>query len=212
MTYGISVQNSLGRVIIDENTFNYQVTSSGTLSNSTTMPNAVDGEILFVRPSTHTGKMHILDRSPQKLPATFWSSSGSYQWVRARRVITAASETYGFRVFSQSGNLTFDSGRRQLVPITNALMSVSLYTPRSVNLGVPVSILAGRQRYVEASALCFTGLLGAMDATYVVGTHVVWNADNSVTIQNGQDILGFLPPGFVSSEWANSVLFSFADF
>lgn len=152
MAYGITVKNSNGYEIISANYRGYGVISTGTLANNAGLPTLTSGQLLLVRPTgtDASGASIKADfMSPGQTP-TFTSSTGYWEYTIVSSLPAASPESYGLRVLNASGQVTFDSGRKQMMPQG----SIAVYHDASYNYWLPATFtvpavgLAGRRRWV----------------------------------------------------------------
>lgn len=209
VTYGLSIFNSSGTLVISEEYQNYHLVASGSLSNSGSLPSLVAGELLFVRPLGASGTVYLSHSGGSYIKST--TGTIQYAVVRERPPVTASAA--GLLIKTSNGATAFDSNRRSLVPVALSRLAQA-DSGSSATISMPFSPLLGRTRYLCAASLRETGIaesgLGHFD--YFRTTHVVWNSDNSMTLHEGLSYeLAMAPPGTWFPMWGGLMFFSFAD-
>lgn len=137
MGYGISVVNSSGISVIDQNYSNHRLLQSGTVtlinggsSDWVSFPTQADGVIIAIGgtpPSDAYVGLRSLEANRFRLYGVRYINNGSTFSVAYRVYAKSANnslsnETYGMRVYKDDGSLVFDSGHDSLV-----VKGVSIY-------------------------------------------------------------------------------------
>lgn len=218
MAYGVSIQNSSGSVIINEDYSNYMVVATGTAANGTTIgPSGVSAldtdNIIWIRP--HVAGGNDISWNPLS-PFNLISSSGYFEWVHTKKTPTASSSTFGLRVKRSDGTISFDSGYPPVSPVMNFrdTANEASYTNNAVymtTVNAPFSAASGRKRFLPLR--CFErfvtwNLVGAN--AFWVSTKVVWTDENtfqvgcSRTRDNGlaAGVIYNKPPGVINHFFA----------
>lgn len=120
MTFGLSIKNSSGVEIVSAGYRGFGIVSSGTRANDAAIPAVSAGQLMLVRPtgtdaSGASIKADYRYVSGEVMP-TFTSSTGSWEYTIVSSVPSASSESYGLVVKNPDGQITFDSGRKYLMP------------------------------------------------------------------------------------------------
>lgn len=208
MSYGLSIYNAYGNIIISEAFQNYHLISSGAVTNEGSLPTPAATELLMVRPSTLGALMYASSSSGSSVKV----NTGYIEWVLLRREIPPSSISQGLRVFDTQGKVCFDSGVRALVPVSVHRMTQGT-DDSSLSISQPFAPTLNRKRYLNLSSLRDTGL--ADDGSGYVNTFrmsgILWSSDTNMTLREG--VLARNPGPFVdwAQSWASTMVFSFAD-
>ena len=204
MGFGISVKNLSGTVTLNETYQNYHLVAKGTYANGGGPPALAAGEICFIRPSVVGADLY---KDAAYTHPT--SSSGSVQYAIMKDARPSSSETFGLKVFTDTGVVAFDSGRSFLTPVSISRIGIGSV----VGVTQPYAPIAGRSRYVSYSSFCITGIAesGAGVYDHFRRTWMTWNSDTYMTLYEEIDGSTAAPGGTDWPIWAGSLLFIFAD-
>lgn len=116
MSYGITVINKYGSVIINETSQKYQATSTtyGTASPGSTYPptgtSLNDDFLIFGAPAVSQSKIVGVNSSGSLVWNNSASAPTSYRWIAFKRSdLFTAGSGYGLQVFDSGGDLCYDS-------------------------------------------------------------------------------------------------------
>lgn len=203
MSYGVSIQNSAGQVVISELYQNYHLVARGSYANASGPPALAAGEILLVRPSTLGATLSFADWYGWAI-----STTGVVNYAIVKNNNTPSTDSYGLRVWTAANQLAFDSGRRSMVPVSQGRVG-----PWGV-VGVtqPFAPVPGRIRYVSASSFVVTGIYESGAGHYDIWriTSMTWNSEVSMTLMESPEG-GMAPGGTDFPVWGTSTIFVFAD-
>lgn len=183
MAHGISILNTANDLIITETFKNYCVVSSGALANS--VLEYSNYTTLFIRPSALGARM-------EPCPDNWghYSSSGSINYASCQLNPPIVSN-HGLSVYTSSGELAFDSGRRMVCPVLQHIWYAPSNDPyASVTLTLP-AVAAGKVRYIMSSCLDVYGI----GSGFWYGTVITWTSDTSVTVDLSDLWYSLGPPG-----------------
>lgn len=212
MSYGISIQNTSGRLIISEGFQNFHLVSTGTVSNSGSPPFPTNKQLLFIRPTNFGATIYASTTGGSRYKV----NSGSIGWALVEERPPLPSSTFGFRVLTSSGEIAFDSGRRPVRPVLTFRRQgrVDGEGDWATAINLPPITLAGRVRYINSASIRITGIaesgLGFFD--YWVTTGATWSSNTSITLsETVSEYNGQAPGGTWFPGWAGTLFFNFAD-
>lgn len=208
MSYGISIKNTNGDLIISEDFKTYSLYSSGTIANATSLPSIASTDMLFVRPNLDGYKIYASTSAGSKIKST----SGYIEYAICKENNPNATGNYGLKVIQANGNIAFDSTKRIVNPIYIARMASTYYVPTSLAVTMPSISLPVRKRYINSTSMRITGF--ADNGTGVInnwiGTYVTWTSTTSVTV--GQAMLNEVGPYTTDPyDWGGNLFFGFVD-
>lgn len=114
MTFGLSVVNDAGVIVIDSDYSNYAIIQVGTLANGAALLTPNDPtELIFYRPVGNGDSASFTNFS------NYWYVSGSLEFIRCipLKVSEPVSEAYGLQVFDSIGGRVFDSSSSYVKPV-----------------------------------------------------------------------------------------------
>jgi hypothetical protein len=114
MSFGISVVNTGGVVVIDNDYSNYAVFAEGTIaSGSAPLTTIYPDELIFYTIDTNGGEASFA------IFENIWYASGAFRYIRVRPLSSVAPgpESYGIRVFDSQNKTVFDSSSKYIKPV-----------------------------------------------------------------------------------------------
>lgn len=164
MTFGALTLNDAGRVQIDGELPNYYVMQSGLAASEAFVARPDPSQIIFVRPHTTPGVIHIKTSSTLAV-FSVTSSTGYFEYMFVKPFgadYTGGSS--GLKVFSEAGALCFDSNAPQLNFAVGAEVSLAVAVETTMNIPNPL----GKKVYINWSVLdvCVFRLLGGIGSVY----------------------------------------------
>lgn len=209
MAAGLSVANSLGSVVIDDDYKCYHVHSYGTITNSGSLPSLLGNDLLYVRPTSAGATMYASTVAGSRIKVT----TGNLSWVLLKADYDPGVLTgYGLIVYTSVGKVTFDSSKSTMEPC---------YTYRTAPSGafdttltLPSKSLAARTRYINSNSVRVVGVVADQDNPYIgsfISTQVTWESDTLMKASANvvMSEYGAGPP--VDADWFGTLYFSYVD-
>lgn len=189
MTFGALTVNDAGRVQIDGELPNYYVVQSGSAASDAAVARPDSSQIIFVRPHTTPGVIHIKSTT-SSTDFSVTSSTGYFEYVFVKSFGAGyTGGNTGLRVFSEAGVLCFDSHAPQFNFAAGAEVSLAPTTENTISIPNP----AGKKIYVSFSTMnvCAFRYPGGMPRAYAP----VQTFDSEVQVRSKVSVLpGNAPP------------------
>jgi len=208
MAFGIQITNTSDTVIISEDFSNFQLTQTGSVPGSGTIPTPGSGQLLFVRPATLGATLYPSTAGGASIRATSGNVDYALVQLNAPPIPT---ETHGLRVYRADSTIAYDSSQRSVSPVAVYRLS----NPNS-NSSSSISLAAvptGKTRYLNSSVIRRAGVTGPISPTFSNwrNAFATWNSDTSLVIGASTAYANSQAPAQDSQSFLGTLIYSFAD-
>ncbi len=211
MAFGIQITNDSNEVIISEDFSNFQLTETGSVDGSGTIPTPTSGQLLFVRAATLGATLYP---STAVGGASIRATSGNVEYALVQlNAPPIPTETHGLRVYRADGTIAYDSSQRSVSPVAvYRVDNPSTNLNFSTTISLP-AVATGKTRYLNSSVLRRAGVTSPITVNQSLwrNAFATWNSDTSLIIGKSTAYTNTAAPAQEGQSFGGTLIYSFAD-